>query len=163
MLKKLLQGFVFGVGFSLAVGLAYWIVISVQLSSLEKSVNVSNDSSATYSEQQEWRELNETEKISKISVLVLLRFEVGSDDRRMAIVDRVIAKDSSISAPYKVGDRVEKSDYYPEGKGYNNRNGVLLMYVDSPPKEIEGAFLYGDKLVAYGDMPLDIFLKKFNR
>ena len=77
-----------------------------------------------------------------------------------AYVDKTIAIDKGVQVPLAVGERVKKSDYYAKGSRSANRDGILLMYVGNPPKEMEGAYLYDSRLIAYGDMPLQVFLKK---
>jgi hypothetical protein len=162
VLKKLLHGFIFGLGFSLAVLLVGWTFHSYQSSSPNKTkFVVPHEGGMSYKEQAKWRDLPVSEKIPKLSGAVLLRFKEGDDQLMAAYVENIFTKDSSIKIPLGIGDRVRKSDYYAQVGPSRNRDGILLMYVDNPPKEIEGAYLYDSRLVAHGDMPLKVFLKKF--
>jgi len=160
--KKLLHGFIYGLGFSLAVLLVGWVFTSYQLSSTntEKFI-VPQEGGMSYEEKAEWRELPIPKKIPKLSGAVLLRFKKEANNLMAAYVESVFTKDSTVQIPLNIGDRVEKSDYYAKDEPSRHRDGILLMYVDNPPKEIEGAYLYDSRFVAHGDMPLELFLKKF--
>ncbi|MFY9327341.1 MAG: hypothetical protein WAO76_04885 [Georgfuchsia sp.] len=162
MLKKLLYGFIFGLGFSLAVLLVGWMFITYQLSSSDKTkFIVPQEEGMSYEEKAKWSELPLSKKISKLSGAVLLGFKEEDNQFMAAYVDRIYTKDSAVKIPLNIGDRVEKSDYYAKDDHSSNRDGMLLMYVDNPPKEIECAYLYDSRLIAYGDMPLELFVKKF--
>lgn len=164
MLKKLLHGFVFGLGFSIAVLLVTWAVSTYQFSSFNNGrVALPSEDGISYEDSEKWRELPTSEKITKLSGVALLRFKEGDDMFMGAYVESIYPKISTVQLPVSVGDRVESSDYYAkEGLG-RNRDGILLMYVGNPPKEIEGAYLYDSRLVAHGDMPLEVFLKRLEK
>lgn len=163
MLNKLLYGFIFGLGFSLAVLLVGWLFATFQFSSSEKTKFIApQEEGVSYEEKAKWRELPISKKIPKLSGAVLLRFKEENNQFMAAHVESIYTKDSTVKMPLNLGDRIEKSDYYARGAHSSNRDGILLMYVDNPPKEIEGAYLYESRLVAYGDMPLELFLKKFD-
>lgn len=162
MLKKLLHGFILGLGFSLAVLLVGWGFTTYQLSSTNKAkFIVPQEGGMSYEEKAKWRELPISKKIPKLSGAVLLRFKEEDNKFMAAYVESVYTKDSTVQLPLKIGERVEKSDYYAKESPSSNRDGILLMYVDNPPKEVEGAYLYDSRLVAHGDMPLELFLKEF--
>lgn len=163
MLNKFLHGFMFGLGLSLAVLLVGWMFTTYQVSSTNKEkFIIPQEEGMSYEEKAKWRELPISKKIPKLSGAVLLRFKDEDNQLMAAYVERVFTKDSTVKMPLNIGDRVEKSDYYAKGGHSRNRDGILLMYVDNPPKEIEGAYLYDSRLVAHGDMPLEMFLKEFN-
>ena len=158
MIKKLLQGFVFGIGFTVAV-----MVVNISdISFTSEPKVISSGESATYKEKADWRELNLPNKIEKTSGLALLRFNEGEDKHMEAYVEKVFTNDKSMKLPLEIGQRVESSDYYAQGGYSNNRNGVLLIYSSNPLKEMEGAYLYDDRLVGLQDMPLNLFIGKFN-
>lgn len=162
MIEKLLQGFMFGTGFIVAVILLVWLINVSDISFTSESKIISSGESASFKEKANWRELDPTSKIEKTSGLVLLRFKEGEDKNMKAYADSVFSKDKSVKLPIEVGQRVESSDYYAQGGHSSNRDGVLLIYSGDPPKEMEGAYLYNDRLVGLQDMPLDLFLKKFD-
>ena len=162
MLKKLLHGFIYGLGFSVAVLLVGWMFHAYQSSPSNKAkFIVSQEEGMSYKEKAEWRELPISKKIPKLSGAVLLRFKEEDNQLMAAYVESVFTKDSTVKMPLNIDDRVEKSDYYAKGGHSSNRDGILLMYVDTPPKEIESAYLYDSRLVAHGDMPLELFLNNF--
>jgi len=153
----------FGVGFTVAIILIFWIVSALELSFTTgtTSNSMTTGDEINYADQEKWRALPISEKIPKITGLALLRFKEGEDKHMEAYVETVLTKNNSTNLPLSIGDRVEKSDYYAKGGYSNNRNGILVLYSGSPAKEVEGAYLYDDRLVSYEDMPLEVFLKKF--
>ena len=164
MLRKLLHGFMFGIGFAAAVALAIWVATTIQFSSIEKVATEESRfgrQTVPYEEQARWRELAIQEKLEEMSGAALLRFREEPDRLMAAYVDKVVTRDSSITVPYSVGDRVESSDYYAKNSPSSNRDGILLMYSGNPPREMEGAYLYQSRLVAHGDMPLEVFFGRF--
>ena len=162
MFRKLLNGFLFGTGFTAALIIVFLIVSTLDLSFINKtSSSITTGDEANYEEQQKWRALPETEKISNISGLAILRFKESKDKHMEAYVETVLTKSNPTNLPLKIGERVKKSDYYAKDGHSRNRNGILVIYSGNPAKEVEGAFLYEDRLVSYQDMPLEVFLKKF--
>lgn len=162
MIKKLLQGFMFGTGFTVAVILVIWIVNISDISFTSEPKVISSEESVTFKEKVNWRNLNLTSKIEKTSGLALLRFNEGKDKHMEAYVEKVFIKDKSLKLPVEIGQRVESSDYYAQEGYSSNRNGVLLIYSGNPPKEMEGAYLYKDRLIGLQDMPLNLFIEKFD-
>ncbi len=163
MFKKFIHGFIFGLGFILAFLLVGWISETYQSFSLGAGkLSLLSEDNISYEEKAKWRDLPVSKKIPKLSGMVLLRFKREENHFMSAYVKSVFTKNNAVKMPLNVGDRVEESDYYANTNGRSgNRDGILLMYVDDPPKEIEGAYLYGSRLVANGNIPLELFLKKF--
>lgn len=163
MIKKLVHGFLFGLGFSLSVLLVMWVIGHINCQSRREAALPSIESGSTdFAEQIRWQEMSMEEKLGKLSLVAVLRFKEKENGLMAAYVDRVVAIDESASIPLAVGDRVESSDYYSRENDASNRDGILLMYAGDPPREMEGAYLYDSRLVSYGDMPLDVFLKKLD-
>ncbi len=162
MLNKLVHGFLFGLGFSLAVVLVSWTFSSYYFSSSDETKLTLNEKEGlSYEEKAQWREVPISKRIPQLTGAVLLRFKEGEDKLMSAYVESILTKNSTIKMPLKIGDRVQESDYYAQDFPSNNRGGVLIMYVNNPPEEIEGTYLYDDRLIAYGNMPLELFFKKF--
>lgn len=162
MLNKLLHGFLFGLGFSIAVMLVSWGASNFYLPFNEQRVISKSKEGLSFKEQQKWRETSMSERMPKLTGAVLLRFKEEEDRLMAAYVDSIYTKDKEIKIPLNIGDRVHESDYYAQEPPSSNRNGILIMYVDNPPSQIEGAYLYDDNLIAHGNMPLEVFFKKFN-
>ena len=154
MNKTLTKGFFLGIVF-LALLVAAGLFISSQDSEVIYNGGVSSE------EWKKWETLSISERIEKTNALVVLRFK-KENETMAAYADKVILRGSSTSPPLKVGDRVENSDFYvTEHSNPNQRNGVLLLYVGNPLLKMEGTFLYSNDLIAYNDMRIEIFLKKF--
>lgn len=162
MIKKLLQGFMFGSGFTVAVILIAWLISFADISFTSEPRVTSSGESVGYQEKANWMELTTSTKIEKTSGLVLLRFNEGEERHMEAYVEKVFTKDKSVNLPVEVGQRIESSDYYAQEGYSSNRNGVLLIYSGIPPKEMEGAYLYEDRLISLQDMPLNLFIEKFD-
>jgi hypothetical protein len=162
MIKKLLQGFMFGCGFTVAMILISWIISFADFSFTSEPKLTSSGELANYEEKANWRELNPSNKIEKASGLALLRFNEGKGKKMEAYVEKVFTKDESVKLPVEVGQRIESADYYAQDGYSRNRNGVLLIYSDNPPKEMEGTYLYEDRLIGLQDMPLNLFIEKFD-
>jgi len=160
MLKKLFQGFIFGVGFTIGIITVIGVVGVVSSKFTFTPIDSTDAEEASYQDQTKWRKLTLSEKIPEISGMALVRFKDGEDSHKEAYVEKILTKENAIKIPLEVGDRVEKEDYYPS-VGSSSRNGVLLLFTGNPPRKIEGAYMYEDRLIGHGDMPLEIFLKKF--
>ncbi|MFT7389323.1 MAG: hypothetical protein ACI8VC_002589 [Candidatus Endobugula sp.] len=161
MLNKLLHGFLFGLGFSVAVVLVSWGASSYYFPSNDSRITSNKKEGLSFEKKQKWRETSMSERMPELTGAVLLRFKEEEDNLMAAYVDSVYKKDNTIKIPLVIGDRVHESDYYIQEFPSSNRDGILIMYIGDPPSEIEGAYIYDDKLVAHGNMPLDIFFKKF--
>jgi len=148
-------------GFSVAVLLVGWAVAFFGVSFTETSnTHTEQGEAASFIDKAHWRELPVSEKIERMLGVALLRFEEQEDKLMAARVEKIVVINNAANIPLNVGDRVEKADYYAAEGFSRNRDGVLLMYAGSPAKEMEGAYLYESRLIAYGDMPLEVFFKK---
>jgi hypothetical protein len=140
-----------------------WILTTYQLTYSDQGTLSFPQDEMSFEEKAEWRELPISEKIPKLSGAVLLRFKEEDNQFMAAYVDSIYTNDSAVKIPLKIGDRVEKEDYYAKGGYSSNRDGIVLMYIGITPREIQGAYLYDNRLVGEQDMPLALFLEKFEK
>lgn len=156
MLKTFSKGLAFGVGFAIAL-VAVFAIVSL----FDFSQSVESNTVRSMEGINRWNELTINEKIDRSSAVALVRFKSEPEGLNAAYIDSIVTKDSSVKLDIDSGDRLEELDFYSSGHG-NDRNGELLFFVGSTGQRRDRAFLYDDRLIAAGDMPLEIFLRKFD-
>lgn len=109
-----------------------------------------------------WQGLNDEEKIRTATAAVIVRYEKGEGLHMKAYVDKVLSRNVAQSVPYVVGSRLETEDYYSQHGRVRNRDGVVLMFGGNPINELGSIFIYEDRLSAMGNMPVEVFVNKFN-
>lgn len=114
-----------------------------------------------YEEKNEWNDLTIEEKIKKTSAVAIVRFRKEADELNAAYVEDIVRRDPNSKFGIKPGDRLESSDFYSQGGIARDRNGVVIFYVRNPGVEIGQSYLYDDRMVGEGDMPLELFIRKF--
>jgi hypothetical protein len=62
----------------------------------------------------------------------------------------------------KTGDSFESLRFYPRKDG-RLRSGVLIFFSGSPAIERATLYLYEDRIIGYGDMPLSVAIEKFKK
>lgn len=154
MLKTFIKGLVFGAGFSISLVVIMFIAKEMLIKDLESEFDSPPSPSA------EWRELSDDEQLKKATAIALARYSDSDDGSKIAFIEQVYS-DDSIKLNIKPGDPYPKLKYYPRGDSFRERTGVLIVFRDSPPIEQSTLFLYDDRVAAYGDMPIDIAIKKF--
>ena len=142
MNKTLIKGFILGIIFVLGLILVAGFLLKQNIG----TSHTYNDGVSS-EDWEKWEKLSTSQRIEKTNALVLLRYK-KEDETMAAYVDKVILRNSSISPPLQTGDRVEKSDFYvTEHSSPSQRNGVLLLYIGNPLKNMEGTFLYSNDLI----------------
>lgn len=165
MLRKLLEGFVFGVGFSLACVLVAVFVtpqlmpISFRSNERPSSVEGQDLSSTPGHEQPQFHELSVEEQIKQASVIVLARYERAPDGKMKAVIREFLKKDPNTVIHYKIGDEYSSASFYPsEGKDYGE--GVVVFFVGSPASMRLSVTYSGDRIRGLADIPVELFRKK---
>jgi len=161
MLRVFLKGFVFGIGFIVAIlvlgGITpYFLDIFEGSSSIETFESLEN--------QKSWNDLSFDEKAQKASAIIVLRYKEADDGLMLAYVAEVHKKDSSIESLFNIGDGYSDADYYLKSDDWQRRNGVVMLLTGSPAENKNHGlyYMYDDRL-GPKDMPLEVFLKKFNQ
>ena len=161
MLKKLMNGFVWGVGFSLALILIFFVAYKNFLN-VKPRPAYGVDQRKAMEERIKWQELSDEEKIRTATVAVIVKYEKGEGLHMKAYVDKVLSRSDDQTLPYSVGSRVETEDYYTQDGRVLNRDGVVLMFGGNPINDLGSIFIYDDRLSAMGNMPVEVFVNKFN-
>ena len=163
MIKSFLNGVGFGFGFCLAVALVLWVLPHFH-DPFGGALRGSTSTPVVSSEERgKWNALSLEEKIEKSTAVAIVRFKDEEDALKAAYVEAVVKRDPSVELTISPGDRLEKADFYSQGGNNRDRDGVIVFYVRNPAVEIAQSYLYDDRLIADGDMPLHVFMKKYKK
>ena len=170
MFKKFKEGLVFGGGFGISF-VAVWFIAAYVIfprfvvPHIEQSISETQsgfESSSSIKDIKNWSALNYNEKIQKASAIIVLRYKQQKEGLMAAYVAEIHKKEPSVEVKEKIGNRREDSDFYSRGGNGRDRDGAIIFLTGSPAKERSTLYLYDNRLVGAGDMPVSILLKKFN-
>lgn len=168
MLKKFRDGFVFGLGFSLAcVLVAYISISSNELTVIDTSPSATENpnmsSYESYHRQEDalnkFHELPVDEQIEKASAIVLAKYEKAPDGEMKAIIKEFLKKKDGTTIYCDVGDEYKSSSFYPEEK-VRYGEGVIIFFTGSPASMRMSMTFSGDRIGGLGDMPLVLLREK---
>jgi hypothetical protein len=155
MLKKLIKGLIFGAGFASAV-----VVILLLADMYLIDRNHQYNSGGTVISTSKWNSFSKEQQISKASVIAVVRYSKGNNGSMVAEIANFYKDNEEVLIGFKIGDKYSKLDYYPKSTN-RLRSGVVVFFTGSPAKERSTLYLYEDRVLAYGDMPLEILIKLF--
>lgn len=179
MLKKFVEGLVFGGGFALSF-IALWylaaylvtpIFVSSQFERATTSHSPATDSTPPTSitrrteipseQETPFHELPLEEQIKQSSVIALAKYERAHDGKMKAILTEFLKKEPNVSIFYNIGDEHPSSSYYPKD---NTRygDGVVMFFTGKPASMRMSMSYSGGRLHSLGDMPVELFRKKCN-
>jgi hypothetical protein len=153
MLKIFVKGIVFGVGFLVAVGLIGYIFALINV---DKKVMPSEKSEIL------WHNLTDDQKISESTVLAVARYSDAEDGSKIATIAEIYKDNPDIDFDYKVGENYQSLKYYPKSESHK-KTGVVIFFAGSPPKYRHALYLYDDRVSGFGEMPLNVLIKKFKQ
>lgn len=166
MIRKLVEGFIFGVGFSLALGLVVMFVLPRLMphSVLSNAPSYSViEGASTFSvpmpEDMRFHELPLEEQISKASAIALARYEPSPDGKMRAIIREFLKKDPEAVIYYKIGDEYASGSFYPN-QGIGHGDGMIIFFVGSPATMRLAMTYSGDRIGGLADIPVELFRKK---
>jgi hypothetical protein len=176
MLKKFIEGLVFGAGFAIAFMaiwfLSTWLVapriIASQIHEAETHIpaslaanthsQISLDSGWTTPEKP-FHELGVDEQIRQASVIALARYERAPDGEMKAIIREFLKKDPNVDVYYNVGDEFQSASRYPRDDTKFG-DGVVIFFTGSPAQMMMSMSYYGDRITGLGDIPIALFRDK---
>ncbi len=161
MFNKLMNGFIWGVGFSLALILIFFIA-SITFLNVKPGPADGVDQRKAMEERIKWQELSDEEKIRTATAAVIVKYEKGEGLHMKAYVDKVLNRSADQPLAYVVGSRLETEDYYSQDGRVRNRDGVVLMFGGNPIHDLGSIFIYDNRLSGMGNMPIEVFVNKFN-
>lgn len=179
MLKKFLDGLIFGAGFSLAlVGfamLASWLFFQpvvytdgpkhtfsrgpISKSEQPEPQAFSHSFSQDFIPPEMWHEMPIEERIEKSSAIALARYEKGPDGRMQAIIKEFLKKESDITIYYEIGDEYTNSSYYPKDDTHYG-DGVIIFFTGNPAQMRMSMTYSGNRIHSLADMPIELLRTK---
>ena len=166
MLRKILEGFLFGTGFSLACILVA-VFITPQLmpisfrSSIDRPPPIASQRipSAHPPEQPDFHKLPLEEQIKHASAIALARYEPSPDGKMKAVIREFLKNEPNTIIHYKVGDEYSSASFYPN-KDRLHGDGVIIFFVGSPASMRMSITYSGDRIMGLADIPIELFRKK---
>jgi hypothetical protein len=175
MLKKFIEGLVFGSGFAISF-VAIWFIATYSLypiliSSVTQTANrqLSQGGISISSEQfapdmkrpsqKPFHELSAEEQIKNASVIALARYEKSSDGKMKAVIKEFLKKDPGVIIYYNIGDEYTTSSYYPS-KNRSYGDGVVIFFTGSPASMGMSITYTGDRITGLSDIPIKLFKQK---
>ncbi len=175
MLKKFIDGLLFGAGFALAFiilwyAAAYWIapqLISAQIdSAIAKDERLDRPIRPSETQVREWieerppfHELNIDEQIKKASVIAIAKYEQSSSGATKAVFREFLKRNPSVEFHYKVGDEYpDLARSLTEDVDYGE--GLIVFFVGSPASMRRSITYSRDRIRGLGDMPIELMRKK---
>lgn len=151
-----------GLGAGFAVSILVIALVSSKLKLFDDQPHVPDVSNiqSDIEQGEKWRALSYDEQIIEASALVISLYSTSDDESRVATVSEILKDDESIVVPAAIGQLQHDLKYYPDD-GVTPRNGAIRFYTGSPAKERSTLYIYENRVAGYGDMPLDLLIKKF--
>ena len=167
MLRKFLEGLVFGSGFAIACLTVVMLAGSIFMPMIFRSGEPPTTYTApdrfagrlTQEEGPPFHELSIEEQIEQSSVIALARFEPATDGRMKAIFTEFLKRDPAVSFYYDIGDEYPSASFYPE-EGRSMGDGMVAFFVGSPADMRMSMSYAGDRIRGLGDIPLELFREK---
>lgn len=178
MLKKFVNGLVFGAGFAISlVGILLVSINWVSTAMIECQIdeNVSNlDEERCQEEIPEkfkdqlkegknegklFHKLPLEEKIEQASVIALVRYEDTSGPKVRAVIDEFLKKNPSSKIHYDVEDEYTYGSYYPED-GVERGDGLVVFFTGSPATMKYSTTYDDSRVLGLSNIPINLLKKK---
>jgi hypothetical protein len=167
VLRKFVEGIVFGAGFAIAFLAVAWIAGAQLLSMVSTSGGPTMgyggwESGISHVDEEPglpFHELSIEEQIEKSSVIALARFEPAPDGKIKAVFKEFLKKAPKVTFHYEVGDEYPSASFYPK-QGMDRGDGLVAFFVGSPAEMRLSMNYSGDRISGLGDIPLELFRKK---
>lgn len=166
MIRKFLEGLVFGAGLALAflVVLATGLlVVPVTFTSapqvVEGPVRTAPVAESPKAGAPQFHDLPVEDQIKQASVIALARYEPGPDGRMRAIIKEFLKKAPDTTIQYNIGDEFTLGSYYPKGNE-DHGDGVIAFFAGSPAQMKLSMTYSGDRIRGLGDIPVELFKEK---
>lgn len=167
MLRKFIEGLVFGAGFTLSVIVIGAIAASTTFSMLPSThwratdrVSADPRQGTDESDAKPFHELTIEEQIEAASVIAVARFEPAEDGRRKAVLTELLKKNEGTVFHYDIGDEYSHASHYPKEAGPGYGDGVVIFFEGSPASMRSSMSYSGDRIGALGDMPIKLLRDK---
>ncbi len=177
MLRKFIDGLLFGSGFTVAV-LVVWCLASYfvfpaifgsqrQQETISFQSQTSSPPESPFSGansggrgvEKPFHELSLDEQIKRSSVVAIAKFEAAADGKQKAVIKEFLKKDPSTTIYYNIGDEYPSSSYYPKDNQVYGE-GVVIFFEGSPADMRMTASYDGDRIHGLSDIPIELLRKK---
>ena len=169
MLKKFIEGLVFGSGFGISFiilsCLAVYVLYPVYLNRPNKIVTekistpVKETSQINYNQETAFSKLSLNEKIETSSFIVIAEFQKSSSGKQVPIIKEFLKKDPNSEIFYNIGDEYKSHIDYPVPS--NNMNNKLLIFFAGSPATMKYSTTYsGERIISLGGIPENLFREK---
>lgn len=165
MLKKFVDGLVFGAGFAISfvalLVLAGLLLFPMMVSrQIEHFPDIRPSSVAAHAQPSiPFHDLGLEDQIKESSVIALARFEPAPDGKMKAVIKEFLKKEPNATIYYNIGDEYPSSSYYPKDD-MSHGDGLVIFFVGSPASMRMSMSYSGDRIHGLGDLPVELFRQK---
>ena len=162
MLKKFIEGLVFGGGFGISF-LVLWYFAAYAVTPMFVSSQMDHvfpqQAEVLHEPGKPFHELTLAEQIKQSSVIALAKYETAPDGKMKAVIKEFLKKEPDVTIYYKVGDEYTPSSYYPK-KNTSYGDGLVMFFTGSPAMMRMSMSYSGDRIGGLGDLPLELLKQK---
>jgi hypothetical protein len=169
VIRKFLEGLVFGAGFTIAVGLVAWLGLGLltpvffarSAPVISSGVTTTAPEPDTFPQERgpAFHELPLDEQIRQASVIAIARYEPAPDGQMKAVIKEFLKNDPDTTLYYKIGDEYASGSFYPEA-GAERGDGIVIFFQGSPAGLTMSMNYSGDRIPGLGDIPMALFREK---
>jgi len=153
MIRLFIKGLVFGAGFTVAVIAIIYIAYQFKYSGSNRVIpNAAGEI--------QWHKLTNEQQIEKATVIAVVRYSKGEEGSMEAKFTEIYKDNPSVEFNYKLNDEYPSLKYYPKDN-YGVRGGAVIFFEGSPAEYRHALYLYDERVASFGDMPLDLLIKKY--
>ncbi len=176
MFKKFLDGLAFGAGFAISlvaiIAVASWLwhphysISGMHMApeGIPQSAPQPIPSPNAVSSSTPFVPFNTTsleQRIRQASIIALARYEKQPDGKLKAVLKEFLKKEPGVEFYYKLGDEYPQASRQPiPDKNTSYGDGEIIFFSGSPAMMRESITFYGERIPAFGDLPLELFRKK---
>lgn len=165
MLKKFIEGIVFGGGFTISFialcSLSAYIlvpyIIETQTQTLHET-SVLTEQSLVTSDRRRFRNQTTEDKIKEATAIALVQFKPDDDGRMIGIITDILKHDPDAEFFYEKGEEHPPSSFYPDSdQSYGS--GSIVFFTGSPARMQLSAYFFGDRIPMLNDVSLPSFIE----
>ncbi|WP_415884490.1 hypothetical protein [Neptuniibacter sp. QD34_54] len=156
MIKVLVKGFFFGIGFSIAVAICGFIGFKYF-----ENQNVSGKD-YTVSDLRKWNKLSPEEQMNTASAIALISYSAGENSKQVASISKLYKQSSNIQVHYDEGDLYPKADITLE-ENMTVPEGAIVLFMGSPANGVSTSFIYNNRIRSLGDISVTEYLAEYEK
>ena len=176
MLKRFLDGVIFGGGFAIAF-VAVWHLYTYYalpsvvesklatasrydtLASSEQPSTSADPATQVRLETEPFHEMPIDAQIDRVSVIAIARFEQDEKGQPIAVLDEILKKDDGVDFYYTVGEEMH-SERFMAQRSHADSDGIVMFFVGSPARQKYSITYSGERISGLGDIPVRLFREK---